>query len=105
MGCRADAYRSPLLGSLGRITPHSQVPALPNGVIRVNADGTLDLIANLSAFVMASFAMRRISSRTFVDRRQGPFGKDNSTFTDVPVKSCFAKRDSACARSSFSSGS
>jgi hypothetical protein len=30
-----------------------QVPEMPNGVIRVNADGTLDLIANLSAFVMA----------------------------------------------------
>lgn len=30
-----------------------QVPAMPNGVIRVNADGTTDLIANLSAFVMA----------------------------------------------------
>ena len=31
----------------------SQVPARPNGVIRVNADGSTDLIANLSAFVMA----------------------------------------------------
>jgi hypothetical protein len=31
-----------------------QVPAMPNGVIRVNADGTTDLIANLSAFVMAN---------------------------------------------------
>src|SRR6202162_3002243 len=30
-----------------------QVPAMPNGIIRVNADGTRDLIANLSAFVMA----------------------------------------------------
>jgi hypothetical protein len=30
-----------------------QVPEMPNGVVRVNADGTLDLIANLSAFVMA----------------------------------------------------
>jgi hypothetical protein len=30
-----------------------QVPAMPNGIIRVNADGTTDLIANLSAFVMA----------------------------------------------------
>ena len=30
-----------------------QVPAMPNGVIRVNANGTTDLIANLSAFVMA----------------------------------------------------
>jgi hypothetical protein len=31
-----------------------QVPALPNGVIRVNADGTLDMIANLGAFQMAN---------------------------------------------------
>src|SRR5438477_5487876 len=31
----------------------SQVPARPNGVIRVNADGSTDLIANLSAFEMA----------------------------------------------------
>ncbi|HEY2124683.1 MAG TPA: ScyD/ScyE family protein [Chthoniobacterales bacterium] len=30
-----------------------QVPAMPNGVIRVTANGTLDLIANLSAFLMA----------------------------------------------------
>jgi hypothetical protein len=30
-----------------------QVPAMPNGVIRVNADGSTDLIANLSAFGMA----------------------------------------------------
>jgi hypothetical protein len=30
-----------------------QVPAMPNGIIRINADGTRDLIANLSAFVMA----------------------------------------------------
>lgn len=30
-----------------------QVPAMPNGVIRINADGTTNLIANLSAFVMA----------------------------------------------------
>ena len=31
-----------------------QVPEMPNGVIRVNADGTTDLIANLSAFVKAN---------------------------------------------------
>jgi sugar lactone lactonase YvrE len=31
-----------------------QVPEMPNGVIRVNADGTTDLIANLSAFLMAN---------------------------------------------------
>ena len=30
-----------------------QVPATPNGIIRINANGTTDLIANLSAFVMA----------------------------------------------------
>src|SRR5438132_7841000 len=31
-----------------------QVPEMPNGVIRVNADGTTDLIANLSAFGKAN---------------------------------------------------
>jgi hypothetical protein len=31
-----------------------QVPEMPNGVLRVNADGTTDLIANLSAFVKAN---------------------------------------------------
>jgi hypothetical protein len=30
-----------------------QVPAMPNGIIRVNANGTTDLIANLSAFLTA----------------------------------------------------
>lgn len=30
-----------------------QVPAMPNGVIRVNADGSTELVANLSAFSMA----------------------------------------------------
>jgi hypothetical protein len=30
-----------------------QVPEMPNGVLRVNDDGTTELIANLSAFVMA----------------------------------------------------
>jgi hypothetical protein len=30
-----------------------QVPEMPNGIIRINANGTRDLIANLSAFVMA----------------------------------------------------
>jgi hypothetical protein len=30
-----------------------QVPEMPNGVLRVNADGSTELIANLSAFVMA----------------------------------------------------
>jgi hypothetical protein len=30
-----------------------QVPAMPNGIIRVNGNGTTDLIANLSAFQMA----------------------------------------------------
>ena len=34
-----------------------QVPALPNGVIRVNADGSLDMIANLGAFQMANPVM------------------------------------------------
>jgi len=31
-----------------------QVPEMPNGVLRVNADGTTELIANLSAFVRAN---------------------------------------------------
>jgi hypothetical protein len=43
-----------LLGGAGCSHGVPQVPALPNGVIRVNADGTLDMIANLSAFVMAN---------------------------------------------------
>jgi hypothetical protein len=30
-----------------------QVPEMPNGILCINADGTRDLIANLSAFVMA----------------------------------------------------
>jgi hypothetical protein len=30
-----------------------QVPAMPNGVIRINADGSTELVANLSAFQMA----------------------------------------------------
>jgi hypothetical protein len=43
-----------LLGGAGCSHGVPQVPEMPNGVIRVNADGTLDLIANLSAFVMAN---------------------------------------------------
>jgi len=43
-----------LLGGAGCSHGVPQVPALPNGVIRVNADGTLDIIANLSAFQMAN---------------------------------------------------
>ena len=42
-----------LLGGAGCSHGVPQVPEMPNGVIRVNADGTTDLIANLSAFVMA----------------------------------------------------
>ena len=42
-----------LLGGAGCSHGVPQVPEMPNGVIRVNADGTLDLIANLSAFEMA----------------------------------------------------
>jgi hypothetical protein len=41
-----------LLGGAGCSHGVSQVPEMPNGVLRVNADGTTDLIANLSAFVM-----------------------------------------------------
>jgi hypothetical protein len=43
-----------LLGGAGCSHGVPQVPAQPNGVIRVNANGTLDLIANLSAFLMAN---------------------------------------------------
>ena len=42
-----------LLGGAGCSHGVSQVPAMPNGVLRVNTDGTTELIANLSAFVMA----------------------------------------------------
>jgi hypothetical protein len=42
-----------LLGGAGCSHGVPQVPGMPNGVIRVNADGTTNLIANLSAFVMA----------------------------------------------------
>jgi len=43
-----------LLGGAGCSHGVPQVPAMPNGVIRVNADSTTDLIANLSAFLMAN---------------------------------------------------
>lgn len=42
-----------LLGGAGCSHGVPQVPAMPNGIIRVNANGTKDLIANLSAFIMA----------------------------------------------------
>ena len=42
-----------LLGGAGCSHGVPQVPEMPNGVIRVNADGSTELIANLSAFVMA----------------------------------------------------
>src|SRR5262249_15633798 len=42
-----------LLGGAGCSHGVPQVPEMPNGVLRVNADGSTDLIANLSAFVMA----------------------------------------------------
>ncbi|HEY2800791.1 MAG TPA: ScyD/ScyE family protein [Chthoniobacterales bacterium] len=43
-----------LLGGAGCSHGVSQVPPLPNSVLRVNADGTLEMIANLSAFLMAN---------------------------------------------------
>src|SRR6266446_2534880 len=43
-----------LLGGAGCSHGVPQVPEMPNGVLRVNADGTLDLIANLGAFQMAN---------------------------------------------------
>jgi hypothetical protein len=42
-----------LMGGAGCSHGVPQVPEMPNGVLRVNGDGTTDLIANLSAFVMA----------------------------------------------------
>ena len=42
-----------LMGGAGCSHGVPQVPEMPNGVLRVNADGTTELIANLSAFVMA----------------------------------------------------
>jgi hypothetical protein len=42
-----------LLGGAGCSHGVPQVPEMPNGVLRVNADGSTELIANLSAFVMA----------------------------------------------------
>jgi hypothetical protein len=42
-----------LLGGAGCSHGVPQVPEMPNGVLRVNADGSTALIANLSAFVMA----------------------------------------------------
>jgi len=42
-----------LMGGAGCSHGVPQVPEMPNGVLRVNADGTMDLIANLSAFQMA----------------------------------------------------
>jgi len=43
-----------LLGGAGCSHGVPQVPALPNSVVRVNADGTMDVIANLGAFLMAN---------------------------------------------------
>jgi hypothetical protein len=43
-----------LLGGAGCSHGVPQVPEMPNGILRVNADGTTELIANLSAFVMAN---------------------------------------------------
>jgi hypothetical protein len=42
-----------LLGGAGCSHGVPQVPEMPNGVLRVDSDGTTELIANLSAFVMA----------------------------------------------------
>ena len=42
-----------LLAGAGCAHGVPQVPALPNGVIRVHADGSTELVANLSAFQMA----------------------------------------------------
>src|SRR5437667_1842625 len=43
-----------LLAGAGCSHGVSQVPKMPNGLLRVNADGTTELIANLSAFVKAN---------------------------------------------------
>jgi hypothetical protein len=42
-----------LMGGAGCSHGVPQVPEMPNGILRVNADGSTELIANLSAFVMA----------------------------------------------------
>ena len=42
-----------LMGGAGCSHGVPQVPEMPNGVLRVNGDGSTELIANLSAFVMA----------------------------------------------------
>jgi hypothetical protein len=42
-----------LMGGAGCSHGVPQVPEMPNGVLRVNPDGSTELIANLSAFVMA----------------------------------------------------
>ena len=42
-----------LMGAAGCSHGVPQVPEMPNGVLRVNPDGSTELIANLSAFVMA----------------------------------------------------
>jgi len=42
-----------LMGGAGCSHGVPQVPEMPNGVLRVNEDGSTELIANLSAFVMA----------------------------------------------------
>ena len=42
-----------LMGGAGCSHGVPQVPEMPNGVLRVNGDGSTKLIANLSAFVMA----------------------------------------------------
>ncbi|HEY8670903.1 MAG TPA: ScyD/ScyE family protein, partial [Terriglobales bacterium] len=43
-----------LLGGAGCSHGVPQVPGMPNGVLRVNADNTTSLITNLSAFLMAN---------------------------------------------------
>lgn len=43
-----------VLGGAGCSHGVAQVPAMPNGVLRVDPDGATELIANLSAFVMAN---------------------------------------------------
>src|SRR5205823_13643983 len=43
-----------LLAGAGCSHGVSQVPEMPNGLLRAHADGTTELIANLSAFVKAN---------------------------------------------------
>jgi hypothetical protein len=66
-----------LLAGAGCSHGVAQVPQMPNGVIRVNADGTTDLVANLSAFSMA-FPVAHPDT--------GDFEPDGTWYSMVPAR-------------------